>query len=92
MQIAFLYSNEVPEDHIPAAINGMMVGLGDNCNQHVNHKKRKISSMSQRSALTRFNCLDMGYVRGIDMMNKIIYILSPLSEAEIARVNTIVIG
>lgn len=82
----------VPLHEVPAAINGTVVGLSVS-----GKSKGAAATMSHVLTATALDappleCLGLGIVRGIDSATGSVFILSPLTAAQIQKVDTLQIG
>jgi hypothetical protein len=79
----------VPLHEVPAAINGTVVGLSVS-----GKSKGAAATMSHVLTATALDappleCLGLGIVRGIDSATGSVFILSPLTAAQIQKVDTL---
>ena len=66
----------MPPEHLLHAINGMLVGLA--------------SSASSRGPTG--DCIGMGFVRGIDVREGAVYVLTPLAPDDMRCADTLLVG
>lgn len=81
----------VPASELPAAVNGTVVGLasapGD---QGLPAAYRHV--LNSDGEAPPLPCLGLGIVRSLDAEQGLVYLLTPLGEAELQRVNTLQVG
>ena len=81
----------VPRHEVPAAINGMVVGLAASgapqgappAHEHV------MSALAAASGPPLLECLGLAIVRAVDEAEGQVYVLSPITDAQLQRVDTL---
>ena len=76
----------VPLTELPAAINGAVVGLTVGPQQQLPSYHHTLSVLADAAP---HPCLGLGIVRSLDSKLGLIYLLTPLSEAELQHVNVL---
>ncbi|KAI9338438.1 Pre-mRNA cleavage complex II protein Clp1-domain-containing protein [Obelidium mucronatum] len=93
---------EVPASQTLVALNGSLVGLVADSLKYTatsadpstdgDYKDLNIIPSDLQIPPQTQNCIGLGIVRGIDPVSKTFYIVTPLSESDLSRVNLIVRG
>ncbi len=76
----------VPLAELPAAINGAVVGLAVGPQQQQPTYQHTLNSPADAAPQP---CLGLGIARSLDISTGLIYLLTPLSEAELQLVNVL---
>lgn len=79
----------VPASELPAAINGTVVGLAAGPPEAARTYQHVLNGGGDAAPLP---CLGLGIVRSLDVEAGLLYLLTPLADAELQRVTTLQVG
>lgn len=76
----------MPASELPAAINGAVVGLAVAPEGRLQTYQHTLNSAADAAPLP---CLGLGIVRSLDVAAGLLFLLTPLGQADLERVNTL---